>query len=366
LLRYLLTNSSSRMRCGVLACLVCLAFCSVEALHARESPDGSRFAALAAESRRQGGTSLVISKNGRVVFAEFTPAVGFDTRIPTLSITKTLLAIAGWQAQGRGWWSLQDPVGKFIPAWENHPARILDLLNFSGGLDGGRAIFYCKHLKGKRVTAAKQKPRGLPRQEFVYGPASYEVLGEAFTRLLESQSAQLERKSPLAFFHKNLMQPIGASVASWRSDTDGTPFFSTGAWMSPRQLLALGELIRNDGRIGWRRVFQKGFLSALQNGAPDFPVYYLGIWRNLAARNPDSTEVHIEASIGQFSEREWWAHRCISKAAPPDLLVLAGSGGQRVYIMPRAKMVIVRTGPHGGKTFDDARFLAGVQASMLR
>jgi CubicO group peptidase (beta-lactamase class C family) len=329
-------------------------------LHAGEKQESWDFQALAQESRRQGGTALIVAVNGHIVYSQFAEGFGPDTRVPAMSITKTLVALAAWQMQGNRWLSLQDPVGKYLPSWKNHPARLVDLLDFSAGLAGGREVFYRRNLKDKPALALKQRPRSVSGTGFAYGPASYEVLGEILTGVLKSQSGAHASDSPLAFFQKTLMTPLSASVASWRTTSEGTPFYSAGAWMSPRQLLALGELIRRDGRIGWRRVLPKGFLAQLQSGSTDFPIYHLGVWRNLAAAGTGSSEVNIEASIGQFTERAWWARRCISKSAPPDLLALAGSHGQRVYVIPGMKMVIVRTGRAEAGAFDDARLLSAL------
>lgn len=50
-----------------------------------------------------------------------------------------------------------------------------------------------------------------------------------------------------------------------------------------------------------------------------------------------------------------WKNICLSKIAPADLVACIGSYGQRLYVVPSKKLVIVRHGKGGD--FKDAPFL---------
>jgi hypothetical protein len=56
-----------------------------------------------------------------------------------------------------------------------------------------------------------------------------------------------------------------------------------------------------------------------------------------------------------------WRNICLSKTAPAELVACIGSYGQRLYVVPSKKLVIVRLGKGG--QFKDAPFLKALFAT---
>ena len=81
-------------------------------------------------------------------------------------------------------------------------------------------------------------------------------------------------------------------------------------------------------------------------------MYGLGFWLNLDALRKDSLEYDIEETI-ELSQVPW-RRSCLSKSSP-DLIVMAGSHGQRVYVSPSQDLIVVRLGRRAG--FRDRIFL---------
>jgi CubicO group peptidase (beta-lactamase class C family) len=314
------------------------------------APGSLSLPAAAEYSQRHGERGLIVLQDGKTLLARHASDFSLDTPVPVLSITKTLAAIAAWQGQGRGWWKLRDPVSQYLPGWADHGATLEDLLGFSSGLPPGSSTFYRQPRGGIREAARKIRPIAPPRRTFHYGPASYEVWGEIFTQQLKQRNHEV-----LPWLERELFASFSGRTAGWRVDAKGDPFFSTGARLSLRQMARFGELIRRDGRQGWRRVWPAGLLRAWQEGGADLPMYHLGMWRNRRA-GAALREIEVEQSIGEQGEREFWANGCLSHAAPKDLLALIGSGGQRIYIVPSQKLVIARVG-RVGTGFRDREFL---------
>jgi hypothetical protein len=52
--------------------------------------------------------------------------------------------------------------------------------------------------------------------------------------------------------------------------------------------------------------------------------------------------VDAEAMLDKKWSQQSWRNACLSRAAPADLIACIGSYGQRLYIVPSMKLVIVR------------------------
>ncbi len=308
-------------------------------------------ARAAAYSKSHGGTGLLILQNGSPLLEESSAGLTPHSPWPVFSITKFLSVLAGKTAEKEGLLSFSDPVSKFLPSWNDHDATLSDLVNFSAGAPSGGPIFYRKNLKNKDSQARAIRPQEPRAHSFAYGPGGYEIFGTIL-------ASQLEKKKtpPLEWLQKKVLSPFGASTSGWRLDGNGSPYYSTGANLSLRQLGKLGLLLLADGREGFSRRLPPGILRDCAKNNPDFPIFYQGVWRNLAAASPSSHEVSIEKSIGSKTSFRWWQTACLSHAAPTDLLALVGSGGQRLYLVPSRNLVVARIGKPGAG-FEDSLFL---------
>lgn len=302
-------------------------------------------------SRATGHSGLMVWVGGRKIFEEYRHGVLPQTRFPAFSITKSIVAMGFFVAQQRELLSLDQPVGAILPGAPQRSVRISDLLSFSAGLPSGRQEFYGARPKDPRAHARKFSHKtGMQKGMFLYGPGSFEVAGEVLTTVLEKRAEQ-----PLSFLQKTVLQPAGASVQGWKTRRDGTPLFSTGALLSLGEMAALGELLRKDGAVGLRRIWNKGTLQLLLQGSSEVPMYFLGFWRNRLARESGAREVPVISWLGTVKDADLWSSACISTSAPEDLLAMMGSGGQRIYVIPSKKLVIARIGGRGD-SFEDAEF----------
>ncbi len=112
----------------------------------------------------------------------------------------------------------------------------------------------------------------------------------------------------------------------------------------------MGDLILQAGRP----VIRGDSFNQLTEGSSPNPAYGFGFWNNHAARSRGH-EIDIEDML----ERDWntqsWAHACICRDAPPDLIACIGSGYQRLFVVPSMNLVVVRQGENA--RFSDATFL---------
>ncbi|HRJ71612.1 MAG TPA: serine hydrolase domain-containing protein [Terrimicrobiaceae bacterium] len=305
-----------------------------------------------AYSARHHGTELIIWNKGRIVWETSRNGGSPHRDAEVYSITKSLSALATLQAAGRGEFSLDEPVSRTITEWEPDPRKraitVRALLAQTSGLASGYDALYAKGLGNKEATATGMPAVAPAGTAFSYGPSHYEALEVFVARRTRSPAGDL--------IDRSLLEPLGIRAAAWRKDRTGRRYFSAGAWLSAKDLLAIGHLIR---RNGWQGIFSRiapEMLREALSGTAANPMYGLGFWLNRHAAKPDVQERDIEEALSAGLNRGQWGASCVSRAAPPDLVTMAGSRGQRVYISRSRDLVIVRLG--NGPGFRDPDFLS--------
>ena len=98
--------------------------------------------------------------------------------------------------------------------------------------------------------------------------------------------------------------------------------------------------------------------AALQ-GSRANPSYAFGFWNNRGAGSLRARETDIETLLGREWPLQSWSRVCLCKDAPASLIACIGSKGQRIYVWPEKKLIIVRMGKGDG--FRDAEFLKRVR-----
>jgi CubicO group peptidase (beta-lactamase class C family) len=123
-------------------------------------------------------------------------------------------------------------------------------------------------------------------------------------------------------------------------------------------LLEAGHILRRHGRSGWFSYIPAPLLREATTGTPANRMYGMGFWLNANARRAGATERDVEEALGAGLAAADWARACLSRQAPPDLIAMVGSRGQRVYVVPSRNQVIIRLGRTPG--FRDPEFLAAL------
>jgi len=316
-------------RCAIFFCLIAVS----------SVPAYAGLPEAAAYSAARGEKALLVAERGRIIL-ERGPALVQTPRI--FSITKSLVSIGVFRDALSGGLSL----GHFVSRGPARGVQLADLLNQTSGLEPMSGAFYSEGLKDKEnVLRRLEAPR--PAKRFVYGASHWEVLAEEIL---------LVRGSPLSAWVQRFIPGTKSEVLGrWRRDGRGRMFFSTGARMSARELLPAGrEVLAGMGRGAGK--WPTEVRALLASGTPLNGMYALGFWLNRAAVSGQAREIEVEASLDPPPPAGFWRNGCLSKFAPPDLLAMIGTGGQRVYVVPSQQLVIVRLA--GGGAFSDAEFLA--------
>ena len=312
-------------------------------------------ASAADYSRHRGGQALVVMEGGRIVHESYANGGTAERRFLVMSITKNLAALAIFAARRDGLLTLDEPVARTIPEWRGDTAKstltIRNLLDQTSGLASGYNTIYARGVRDKNKLAISLPLVAAPGSRFAYAPGNYELLEEILRRKLSPRHTD-----PLSYLAAKILVPLGIpAVAEWRRDGRGNPFFSAGARLTARDLAKVGEFIRNRGRVWLLPVLPSSAFDDAFAGSAANSMYGLSFWLNANAQRAGADPLSIEGTLGDArSPAQWWLSS-ISSVAPADLIAMVGSGGERCYVIPSQKLVVVRFGSGAG--FSDAEFL---------
>jgi len=322
------------------------------ALPAWDSLPGADFhwndTAASRYSRNNGGTVLIISRKGMpdTVFCE--PGYHLQSPSRVFSITKSVTALACLCLQEP---SLEDTVRR-----GRKPITLRHLLSQTSGISPGFEKLYQKNIPDVRKAAASLPEKFLPGERFEYGPSHYESIGNV---LMATDGSRDGARQALT----NFLNLLGILPVDWRTDRQGHIYLSAGVILTPEDLLKIGRFVLDRGRVaGLRPVMPQAKFEAAFTGSRANPAYGLGFWLNHAAGK--SIQRDIEDAVDARLTREDWRRMSLSNAAPRDLVCMAGSDGQRVYIIPSLGAVVVRLGRPS--IFKDPAFLRALFSSRER
>jgi CubicO group peptidase (beta-lactamase class C family) len=268
--------------------------------------------------------SLVVARNGSTLRAEYFNGGGPDTPEYIWSVTKSVLALAVGAALDAGCLtSLDQTLGELLgPTLVTDSAKagitLRHLLTMSSGIDFPEAAYYASgpslynawiqspdqvaFVMGRALTAQ-------PGARFEYGSGTIHLASVALTRACGTSTS--------AFAHERLFAPLGMSARSWEVDRQGYSNGGAGLSLTPRDMLAIGTMVLDDGRYQGRQIVSAAWVQAM-------------------------TRTQIATPAGSATPAYgygWW----VGQTAAGDAFHLAnGWGGQFILVVP-AKGLVVTT-----------------------
>jgi CubicO group peptidase (beta-lactamase class C family) len=276
--------------------------------------------ALRTYSEARGGLSLLVLEDGRTVCEAYAQGADAETPFPLYSGTKSLVGLMAAAAVEDGLMSFDELAIETLPEWRKDPAKsrvaLHQLLSMSAGLPSriGDVPTY--------AGAIDLPFNAAPGERFQYGPAPYQAFGEIVRRKLVAKGLVAD---PLAYLEQRILRPSGVASVAWRRGADGLPMMPQGAAMTARDWARLGEFVR--GRFpAYAQLFEP---------SPANPAYGLGWWLPNPGVGPAPATAATD--LGQAGS-----------AIPRDLVMAAGAGDQRLYLIPSRQLTIVRQARLGG------------------
>lgn len=235
-----------------------------------------------------------------------------------------------------------EPVSKTLPEWAADPRKakvtIRHLLSLTSGM---------RSTVGQVPTYAQAVAMPLsadPGELFAYGPGPYQVFGEVMRRKLVAAGQPAD---PYLYLKRRILDPIGLK-GEWRHMPNGDALLPQGAILTVREWVKFGEFVRAGGVWNGKALVDRATFADLFRGSTANGGYGVTFWLAKASTSNDSVT----------------ATNDLTKAAglPDDLVMAAGAGNQRLYIIPSRKLVVARLAefdgrPRPGPKWSDTEFI---------
>lgn len=295
---------------------------------------------------QRGSAEFLVWHDGAIVTEKFIGGATQESRYNSFSMHKTLVALLIGKAISQGKIkSVYEPIATYIPEWRNEPRgeiRIFDLLQMAGGIDHERPSPKRPYnLETKMIFGDELWRSALERSvivpsgtSFHYGNAESQLLAIVLERATDRRYADL--------LSQQIWRPIGARHAGvWLDQVDGKPRVFCCLLSHAEDWIRVGLLFLNEGKAKDRQIIASAWMRSMTTPSSNNSAYGFQVW---LATEPE--KMNGEGFPGPIG----WSEPILD----PGMIMLAGFGGQRTYIIPRCNLIIVRLGsPHSG-SWDDS------------
>jgi CubicO group peptidase (beta-lactamase class C family) len=260
--------------------------------------------------------SLLVSRRGSLILEYYASPQRSrlsNVKSASKSIVSALVGIAVDRKFIKG---IRQPIADFFPELRKDPdsrkqrITIEDLLTMRQGLESTSFDNYGAWVGSRNwVQYALDRP-------VLAEPGEIVEYSTGSTHLLSAILTKATRKSTWQFAQETLFAPLGITLARWPRDPQGIFFGGNEMLLTPRQMLAFGELYMNEGRVKKRQVVPEAWVETSCEG------------RGRSRFNPDQ-----QYGYG------WWSR----EFAGHEACFAWGYGGQYIFVFQDLDLVIVTT-----------------------
>ena len=291
-----------------------------------------------AYGEQTGTHALVIYHDQAIQLEHYYPDYDADSISSTQSMHKSVVAMLVGIAIAEGYiGSVDDSASLYLTEWaddERSKITIRQILQQSSGIDfatfginplGG---FFQLMLGANVVPTALNLPLEVePGTRFDYNSAMPQNMGLLIQRATDRRYAE--------YLSEALWRHLGTPDAWVILDSEEHGMARTSCCLeaTARSWLHLGLLHLNQGRIGERQVVPADWMKAIITPSEHNPNYGFFTW--LGTEYSEYRYYNRKTSTRVLHSQPFLA---------PDVIYFDGFGGQRVYIIPSRRLVIVRIG----------------------
>ncbi len=264
--------------------------------------------------------SLLVSEDGALVLERYFNGARAATPANVKSASKSILSALVGRALVLGHIpSISTPIATYLPAEVAAAAKadarkagitIEHLLTMKMGLESTSGRNY-----GQWVRSANWVRFALGRP-MVADPGTSIEYSTGTSHILSAVITRATKQSTFQFAQTALARPLGFRLSPWPRDPQGIYFGGNDMLLTPRQMIAIGELYLNDGRIGDTRLFPDGWVAA-----------------TATPRGRSRWGSDREYGYG------WWTRSLAGTSS----FYAWGYGGQFIFVVPARRLVIVTT-----------------------
>ncbi len=270
-----------------------------------------------------GTRAVVVVRDGRLVGERYAP--GFTAQIPQLgwSMAKSVTNLLAGRLAHEGRIAVADAALRQEWTDARRTITVDHLMRMTSGLawdetyDLGTPITRMLYLEPDMAGYVATLPLAHP-------VGSHQQYSSGSTNLLCRYLVNISSAGP-DLPRRELFAPLGLGSAVWEADSVGTPVCSSYLWATPRDWAAIGQFALQDGVWQGRRLLPEGWLArsttVVATASTEEDGYAAGWWVN---RRPDGT--------------------LVEPTLPADAYWASGHDGQRLYVVPSQRLVVVRLG----------------------
>jgi CubicO group peptidase (beta-lactamase class C family) len=233
------------------AVFVCVAAVVLHASPARKDFSSAREAAATLPRMH----SLLVSDRGQLSFEYYAPGQHAARPGNIKSVSKSIIStLVGIAIDRRLIAGVNEPIARWFPELRKDPDKrkqaitIEDMLTMRSGLESTSGEEYGPWVRsGNWVRHALNRP-------MVSDPGTSMEYSSGTSHVLSAILTKATRRSTYEFAADALAKPLGISLAAWPRDPQGIYFGGNEMLMTPRQMIALGELYLNEGRARGKQV----------------------------------------------------------------------------------------------------------------
>ncbi len=237
---------------------------AASAANDKQTDDTELFAdALAAAGQMPRLKSLLISVDGDLAVEKYFNGTNARQTTNVKSVSKSWIsALVGIAIDDGHIEGLDQPISDFygdLLATDGDATKrsitIGNLLSMQAGLETTSFYNYGAWvLSDDWVRFALQQPMlAEPGTRLVYSTGNSHLLSAILTKA--------SGRSTLEFAREQLGGPLGFEIQAWPTDPDGIYFGGNNMELTPRQMLAFGELYLNEGRANGRQVIPEAWVE---------------------------------------------------------------------------------------------------------
>ena len=274
--------------------------------------------------------SLLVSLRGELLFERYYNGRSRDRLANIKSASKSVIsALVGIAVDRRLIPDVQTPIATYFPELaSDSDARkteitVEHLLTMRPGLEGTSNRNY-----GAWVTSRDWVRHALARPMFAAPGAKMEY-STGNTHLLSAILTKAAGKTTRQFANEALATPLGFTLAQWPRDPQGIYFGGNDMLLTPRQMLAFGELYLNEGRVGGEQVLSPRWVQWSCEG----------VERNRRPGPGFDPDGNIDPLRDRRYGYGWWVHQI----GDYETCFAWGYGGQYIFVLPELDVVVVAT-----------------------
>jgi CubicO group peptidase (beta-lactamase class C family) len=299
--------------------------------------DPERIAVMEAflQAGRLGVDAVLVARGGTLVYeGYFASGFGVDDPHHLASGTKGVMSLLIGAAVGRGLIDgPEQPLADFFPEHadlfaaepEKRAITLGDVLTMTAGLRWDEKDVGDRDQDSFYMRSAPDAARYVLERPLVDAPGSRFLYSGGCTALLAAILRNVTGMQADEFAEAVLFGPLGIAEYRWAHLDDGLVDAEGGLHLRGRDFLKLGQLVLQGGR--W-------------NGEELIPASWIA----------ESTRARIRSNYGTRYGYHWWMYaldHSDGSVDPQGVVMASGFGGQKLFVVPAADVVMVTFGCTG-------------------